>query len=127
MTHSPGNRTMTFGQHKGKALKDIPRDYLAWALDNANGQMSAALLADVKAILKADADASQHASPTPTADAFDAARAAVRRVYGLLSKRHHPDHGGSNAKQAVVGEFYETALAEIDKAAQSRADRRADA
>ena len=125
MTHSPGNRTMTFGQHKGKALKDIPRAYLAWALDNAKGQMSAALLADVKAMLRADADAPPDS--TPTADALDAARAAVRRTYGLLSKRHHPDHGGSNEKQAVVGEFYETALAEIDKAAQSRADRRADA
>lgn len=126
MTHSPGNRTMTFGQHKGKALRDIPRAYLAWALDNAKGNMSAALLADVKAMLRADLDASQHANSTPTADACNAARAAVRRAYGLLSKRYHPDHGGSNAKQAVVGEFYKTAMAEIDKAAQSRADRSAD-
>lgn len=116
MTHSPGNRTMTFGQHKGKALKDIPRDYLAWALDNAKGQMSAALLADVKAVLRADADANQHANSTRAADPLDVARAALRRAYGRLSKRHHPDHGGTAAKQAVVNEFHEAATAEIDAA-----------
>jgi hypothetical protein len=52
-----GSVTMPFGKHKGRALSDIPTDYLIWLLDNAT-----ALSRQLKRAIETVVEEAQHNS-----------------------------------------------------------------
>jgi superfamily II DNA/RNA helicase len=51
LTRTGPNYVMRFGKHSGKALKDIPKDYLRWARENVVGERNRDLAGHIDAAL----------------------------------------------------------------------------
>ena len=156
--HAPD--VMPWGKHKGKPLKEVPRDYLKWALNNADA-MSAELRAAIEAELglipgvttpgeKTPMDdlrdllaetrrklkeAEKHAADlelqlksaeanarAAARDAFsdaDVFRRIVKQWFGAMSRKFHPDMGGSVEKQVIVNACYRDLIGRLEGACEA--------
>lgn len=162
---------MPWGKHRGKLLKDVPRDYLLWVMGKADlaspelkaeiqqvldaadndrplfgggdgpseaddlatwqaryfemeqrakaaEKRAAELKRDVAAArdgrirqLESELRAARQDRPTD-ADKF---RRVVKRWYGAMSRKYHPDLGGSAERQMVVNDCYRGLIGELDR------------
>ncbi len=95
---------MPFGKHKGKRLDEVPPNYLLWALDNMD-RLSPTLRSAMEDVLEVRAH--------PPVDTVSAVCGAIKTWYRHASRKYHPDHGGSNEKQIVVNDCYESLVESI--------------
>jgi len=86
---------MPFGKHKGRELRDLPNDYLAWLADR---ELREPLRSEV------EAERARRCYTQETAEQYDRAVAAriVATGYRQLSKQLHPDAGGSHADMLAL-------------------------
>jgi hypothetical protein len=89
---------MPFGRHRGQRLEDVPLDYLEWVLreaDNASPYLRQAVEAEVRRRYGVGQDA-----PPPRLEW----QPLVRKWYGRLSLKHHPDRGGSHQAMLAIND-----------------------
>lgn len=107
---------MPWGKHRGKPLSEVPASYLWWVTEETDVSVNEPLLyfALVRELVRrllarwpgfAPDFYPPSAAAAPASDSLSAA--ALRNCYRELSKRHHPDCGGSTAVMQVINEFYE--------------------
>lgn len=99
---------MNFGKHDGKRVSDVPDGYLRWCLrecENLEPWLRGAIEAELG---RRGYRNDRHAEPSSAGPAQSAGGAlvtlepVVARWYSELTRRWHPDRGGSNdAMQAV--------------------------
>lgn len=146
---------MPWGKHKGKPLNEVPRDYLKWAVNNADA-MSAELRAAIETELGLIPGVTNPGEKTPMDDLrdllaetrrklkeaekhaqnlemqlrsqeaqikaasrdvvtdADAFRRIVKQWFGAMSRKFHPDLGGSADRQAVVNQCYQDLIRRLD-------------
>jgi hypothetical protein len=97
---------MPWGKHRGRRLEDVPVSYLAWCLNNCEG-MDPRLRRSIEQILDDAEDLDDADEPPAPADALAPVRGVMRRWYGDLSKKYHPDRGGSVVAMQVVNDAYD--------------------
>lgn len=88
-------RTMPFGKHKGRAICDLPYDYLEWLVDEDF------LKEPLRTRIQEEFDRRQYAQEselTVNVKLLDEIVEAGRRA---LSKRHHPDIPGGSHRAMV--------------------------
>lgn len=104
-----GPEIMPFGKHRGMPVRDCPRSYLAWCLENCDLRLRPTLRLAIVRELRSWLD--EQGGPAPAGVRPDAAvpdvLSAVRGWYRRLSLRYHPDKGGSTAAMAAINEAYE--------------------
>jgi hypothetical protein len=90
---------MPFGRYKGRPLSALPADYLDWlaTLPDLRPPLRAAVAAEQARRDETDARPSHGGCPHPTV-ANELISAGLR----VLSKRHHPDVGGSHGAMLAV-------------------------
>lgn len=127
---------ISFGRYKGTAFSKIPKDYLQWALNNANRASKAdregickALgiktdqLKEVKAEhkreveqltrkverLQSEVERWREAAHTfaEIATVDDAPAIDYSASYRKYAKKYHPDRGGTIGQMAVVNEIFD--------------------
>jgi hypothetical protein len=100
---------MPFGKYKGEDLEDIPRHYLEWCLKN---------IQDLRQPLRGAIEDVLEYSERPRANKTEIVRCQVQETlaawYRRASRKYHPDHGGSNEKQIVVNDCYESLTKAIE-------------
>jgi len=85
---------MPFGKYRGFPIEDIPESYLKWLWSNV--QLEEPLRSAIAAALK-------HVGKLP-----DVIRPEiVRDIYRRLSKKWHPDVGGSVEAMQAINDFYD--------------------
>jgi hypothetical protein len=89
---------MPFGKYQGIELDEIPDDYIVWCLDKLT-RLGPGLRRAMEARLEPTDISSDGIMPR----VHDAIAATYRR----MSRRFHPDHGGTNDQHIVVNEFFE--------------------
>lgn len=97
---------VTFGRHQGKHIKDIPTSYLDWMLskvDNLSTTQMELILDEIE--YRESLIAKPIASHVPD---------RLQEVYRALSKKYHPDVGGSKEAMQAINEFY-SALKKVNK------------
>ena len=137
---------MPWGKHKGKPLDQVPRDYLNWAVRNAD-HMSPELRAqieqnlgmfpgsttppppdpkEVKRIKELEQQVREMEGQLRTAERgarvaakdqptdLDLFRRIVKQWFGAMSRKFHPDLGGSAEKQAVLNQCYQDLIRRLD-------------
>lgn len=97
---------LTFGKYSGMDLKDVPRDYVEWLINNQQSKIKEFTdeIARRDAVEGANADLTEQI-----------AKAGFRK----LSEQMHPDHGGSTEKMVTLNAAYEQlkmAIGEIKRA-----------
>jgi hypothetical protein len=101
---------MSFGRHKGQQVCHVPSDYLAWVLHeccNINPWLRQAIIGE---LARRRAGARADSPPRPAADpnAPPAVPAEViRRWYGLMIRRYHPDTGGTTESAQVINDAHD--------------------
>jgi hypothetical protein len=105
---------MPFGRYRGVPVYYIPHQYLLWVLDTVE-DLSPTLKSEIRQILGiGDRRHHHHHHQRTPAIRVDTARLEMREIIGSwyrdACRRHHPDHGGSNERQSVVNECYETLI-----------------
>lgn len=147
--------TMPWGKHKGKPLKEVPRDYLKWAVNNADA-MSPELRAAIEAELGMLPGVTTPGEKTPMDDLrdllaetrrklkeeerlraelgkevcdlkaqlretardkvtdADVFRRVVKQWFGAMSRKFHPDLGGSVEKQVIVNACYQDLMGRLE-------------
>lgn len=108
---------MPFGKHKGKSLADVPGQYLAWLLREADIDRNLAL--NVAAELErrqAERDdirrrATRERDHEPGSAIVDVP-AILKRWFRGASMRYHPDRGGSHEVMVAINAEYQ-ALREL--------------
>jgi hypothetical protein len=165
----PPAGVMPWGKHKGKPLNEVPRDYLVWAIENAeimkpdlrreietflglpigstgpppskpgdvklnDIKANETLTEDEKSIIKqmktawgkdqarlkelekenrelrAELEAVKKNTPTDS----DVFRRIVKQAFAAMSRRFHPDMGGSQEKQTVVNLCFRDLLSRLE-------------
>jgi hypothetical protein len=86
---------MPFGKYRGEYVADLPEGYLRWLWETVD--LREPLLSAVRSALEGVSD---HQPEAVNDSSF------VHQVYRRLSKKWHPDHGGSNAAMAAINDFY---------------------
>jgi hypothetical protein len=76
---------LSYGKHRGKALPEVPREYLEWLLESSR-ETAAAVEAEL-----------QRRDLVEMADSSWAER-IVRTGFRALALQHHPDQGGNLAE-----------------------------
>ena len=92
---------MPFGKYRGRAVSELPEDYLEWLQENVD--LRPPLAAAVAAALEAAEAAEMDARRYPVG--IDAE--LVQRVYRRLAIKWHPDKGGNLEAMKAVNEFYD--------------------
>ncbi len=92
--------TMPFGKYKGWLIEDLPQGYLEWLVDNVD--LRPQLASQVRRELQLRLE-SVHEHQGYTTQGKDLGP-LVTRWYGQLSRRFHPDRGGSDQAMAAVNE-----------------------
>lgn len=85
---------MTFGKYRGVDVADVPAWYLEWVLGNVADLQPALRLAIEERV-------SGRSAP-PVAMPRD----VLKSVYREMSRRYHPDHGGSNQAMTAINDMY---------------------
>lgn len=106
---------MPFGKYRGLPLSEVPPDYLAWLywssdIDGAlRWEVEEALLAHFPA--RPTYSEAQRMADFARLKAVDETRRqvgeALKSAYRDLSKKYHPDRGGSNQVMAGINALYE--------------------
>jgi len=112
-----GIEYMPWGKWKGYPIEEVPHDYMRWAVRNADA-MSDELRAAMEKILEL-APGSTGKSRLMALEReneslkkrLEFSRGETERIlkqsYGEMSRRFHPDAGGSNESQIVVNLIFE--------------------
>jgi hypothetical protein len=90
---------MPFGKYKGHPVEDLPENYLNWLWENV----------ELRGGLRVAVEDALERSNTPSIDSH-VDGALVHRIYRALSRKWHPDHGGSNDGMKAVNDFYSAIL-----------------
>ena len=85
---------MPFGKHRGFLIEDIPESYLKWLWSNVPLE---------EPLRSAVATALEHVGKLPDVIRPD----IVRDIYRRLSKKWHPDVGGSVTAMQAINDFYD--------------------
>jgi hypothetical protein len=113
---------LTWGKHKGRAIKDVPADYLVWCLDNmdwlAPGEpkFNRTLWEIVRRRLNLPTDLPKQESLSayepkmPPGKPSEHLRRAIKQWYASMSRRFHPDLGGSVKEMVVVNLCHDTLI-----------------
>ncbi|HEX3151234.1 MAG TPA: hypothetical protein VHR66_24360 [Gemmataceae bacterium] len=107
---------MNFGKHRNKELKDVPLDYLEWMLFSGKYEFrSISLEAAIREeydqrINPPKADRPNWGSPPKQAVTPD----SVDETFRTLSRKYHPDCGGSNEAQQALSDFRDAMLKRIN-------------
>ena len=89
---------MPFGKYKGRPLRDIPEDYLAWLLDNC--ELKPTLRQAVTAALNLNCERPQTSLTTEV----------VGQWYRRMAMEFHPDRRGSHESMKVINRGHEVLL-----------------
>lgn len=87
--------TFPFGKYKGTSLAELPTNYICHAIENFD--LPEELSFDLKFILALRLNL--------TSDQFN--RQKVKSIYKELSKKYHPDMGGTNEAFNAIKDFAE--------------------
>lgn len=106
--------TMPFGKHKGEHVNDVPLDYLMWVVENCDLR-SETLAAAIHARIhgRQSRTSSSHSPPPPPppprpdpgpGTGIATIEKVVRAWHHQMTKKYHPDRGGSQTEMLVVNE-----------------------
>ena len=84
---------MPFGKYKNQRITEIDTSYLTWLLNNTN------LEYNLKRYIMNYLESLENSFVDPNAE-------AIKKIYYQLSKKYHPDMGGSNEAMKAINEFY---------------------
>ena len=84
---------MPFGKYKGVCISEIPTNYLAYGLESFE------LPEELKESMKEEVCDRLKIS----SQSYDSSK--IKEVYKRLSKKYHPDLGGSNEAMQAINEF----------------------
>jgi hypothetical protein len=119
----PSLYTFTWGKHRDSDIEDVPASYVRWCLDNLDW-----LTPGHERFSQSTWEAFRQAiglplefpvSPPPVTDyapkmppgtASEGLKRAIKRWYGSLSMRYHPDKGGTAEQMAVVNECHDSLI-----------------
>jgi hypothetical protein len=105
---------MPFGKYEGYDVREIPRNYLDWCLNNI-GDLSPRLREAMEDALAGRSRSARQRSPIKVIEKVrDQFRTAVKTWYRHASRKHHPDHGGSNERMAVINEARDELLEAVE-------------
>jgi hypothetical protein len=85
---------MPFGKYKNQNITDIDTSYLNWLLDNSSN-----LDYYLKRFIQNHLESLENSFVDVNAE-------AIKKIYYQLSKKYHPDMGGSNEAMKAINEFY---------------------
>jgi len=85
---------MPFGKYKDKNITDIDTSYLNWLLNNTTR-----LDYNLKRYIMNYLESLENSFVDVNAE-------AIKKIYYQLSKKYHPDMGGSNEAMKAINEFY---------------------
>ena len=102
-------RNMPFGKHKGTPIDQVPLSYIEWLLDkdNIDGWLRSELEESRRKQLGGPFDEFRHEFED------DLQSRKIRKIYLELSKKWHPDKGGSNEAMAALNMFHEKLIEEL--------------
>ncbi len=114
---------LPFGKHKGKDIGDVPSDYLVWCLDNmdwldpAGSKFNRTLWEIIRRRLnlptdlpKEDPAAKPREPKEPPLKSDEKLRRTLKTWYASMSRRFHPDLGGSAREMVVVNLCYDSLI-----------------
>jgi hypothetical protein len=95
---------LRFGRYKGKAIKNVPYDYLSWMADNVTmkPRLREAVFHELR-VREANTLTAMCPEPPPRADL----EGIVRTWYRGLCMAYHPDHGGSVEAMKAINEAHD--------------------
>lgn len=154
VVQGPSADVMPWGKHKGKPLGEVPRDYLEWAVRNADAmrpELRAAIelelgmlpnlmapppedatpeekiIRDLKSAWAkdqarvkelerrvAEIEAELRVARKDRPSDLDAFRRVVKQWFAAMSRKFHPDMGGSAAHQVVVNLCYQDLIRRLE-------------
>jgi uncharacterized protein (DUF3820 family) len=135
MPTTNGEETVAFyfGKHKGKAVKDVPTDYLCWVACECRrirpglragvaGELRRRGL-DIDVLLREweDAKRRREEAQPPAPPQTAGLHSAVDRWYRQLVMDYHPDRGGSHEAMVAINDAHERLLALLGAAGATRA------
>jgi hypothetical protein len=95
---------MPFGKHRGKRLCDVPLSYLVWVANTCNLDYLLRRVVEQEVERRAGQDddpgPQPQRHPPPSVDWWP----IVKRWYGEMALRFHPDRGGSHAAMVAINE-----------------------
>ena len=102
-------RNMPFGKHKGTPIDQVPLSYIEWLLekDNVDGWLRSELEESRRKQLGGPFDEFRHEFED------DLQSRKIRKIYLELSKKWHPDKGGSHEAMAALNMFHEKLIEEL--------------
>jgi len=102
-------RNMPFGKHKGTPIDQVPLSYIEWLLekDNVDGWLRSELEESRRKQLGGPFDEFRHEFEG------DLHSRKIRKIYLELSKKWHPDKGGSHEAMAALNMFHEKLIEEL--------------
>ena len=102
-------RNMPFGKHKGTPIYQVPLSYIEWLLDkdNIDGWLRSELEESRRKQLGGPFDEFRHEFED------DLQSRKIRKIYLELSKKWHPDKGGSHEAMAALNMFHEKLIEEL--------------
>ncbi len=106
---------VTWGKHKGRDISEVPSDYLVWCLDNmewfdpGHAKFNKTLWEIVRRRLNLPTDLPKGESPAKPREpkelplkADEKLRRTIKQWYASMSRRFHPDLGGTAQEMTVV-------------------------
>jgi len=93
---------MPWGKHKGQELRDIPQDYLLWVLrkaDKCDPYLKRAIEQRLGFV-----DPPPPPPPTQTTTNGVTVEQIIRAWHRAMTKKYHPDRGGTHEQMLVVNE-----------------------
>lgn len=115
-------KIMPFGKQKGLPLEQVETGMLRWWLKKMDSDgLRVEYREAVTAVLQARGDRPPEPGRPPVgtnstrlilAAEF---RCMIKAWFGQMSKRYHPDRGGSDMQQLVVNDAYKSLMAELEK------------
>jgi hypothetical protein len=117
---------LSFGKHKGRDISEVPSDYLVWCLDNMDwlqpgqAKFNRTLWEIIRRRLNLPTDLPKqeaiedYAPRMPAGKASDDLRRAIKHWYASMSRRFHPDLGGSVKEMIVVNLCHDTLIELIE-------------
>jgi hypothetical protein len=109
-----------FGKHKGRDIGDVPSDYLVWCLDNmdwldpGHEKFNKTLWEIIRQRLnlptdlpKVDEQVKPREAPIKSDEKL---RRTLKTWYASMSRRFHPDLGGSAKEMIVVNLCYDSLI-----------------
>jgi Putative quorum-sensing-regulated virulence factor len=101
---------LPFGKYRGQLIADVPSPYLRWLIREVrdlDDELRQAVRQELRRRQGDYASESTRQPPPAGAIALADLRTTVSRVFATLSRRHHPDRGGSQAGMVALNEARE--------------------